>query len=212
MPMQLHELHPSLVHLPLVVLPTAALVDVAAVSTGRRVRRVLLDAAGKRLWWAGVGAAAFAGIAGMAASQEVRADDPRARDAMWVHGIGNVGILLGGVGLAAWRSTHRATVASAALAASAVGASLYTAWLGGQLVYTHGVGVKTSPATAANGVAVEMPLRSLRAPGQLLRDAARGLGGSSPEVAGWRRGASRSPRAQPSRRTGPRSSTRRPPR
>jgi uncharacterized membrane protein len=175
MAMMLHELHPTLIHLPLALLPTAAAVDVAAALTDGRVKRYVLDSAGRKLWWAGVGAAALAGVAGMAASQEVRADDPRARDAMWVHGIGNVGILLGGIGLASWRSTHRVSATSAVLGASAVGAAIYTAWLGGELVYTHGVGVKALQATAPNGVATQTPLRSLRAPVELLRDAGKGL-------------------------------------
>jgi type IV pilus assembly protein PilN len=121
MPMQLHELHPSLVHAPLTLLPAAALVDVMAASASGRLRRRVLDRIGRSLWWAGVGAAALAGVAGMAASQEVRAEDPRAHDAMWLHGMGNVGVLLAGGGLAAWRSAHRVTTASAALGASAVG-------------------------------------------------------------------------------------------
>ncbi len=176
MPMQLHELHPSLVHAPLTLLPAAALVDVMAASASGRLRRRVLDRVGRSLWWAGVGAAALAGVAGMAASQEVRAEDPRAHDAMWLHGMGNVGVLLAGAGLAAWRSAHRVTIASAALGASAVGAAVYTAWLGGQLVYTHGVGVKAQPAGAAGGIGVEAaPLRSWAAPGRLLRDAGRGL-------------------------------------
>jgi uncharacterized membrane protein len=175
MPMELHELHPMLVHMPLALLPAAALVDVAAASADSRPRRYLLDAAGRKLWWAGVGAAALAGVAGMAASQEVRADDPRARDAMWLHGIGNLGILLAGIGLASWRTTHRVSPVSAVLGASAVGASIYTAWLGGELVYTHGIGVKAMGATAPAGVERRVPLRSWRAPGQLLADAGRGL-------------------------------------
>jgi uncharacterized membrane protein len=175
MAMQLHELHPSLIHAPLIFLPTAAILDVMAVSSRSRVRRFALDAAGRRLWWLGVGAAGLAGAAGMAASQEIRLEEGRARDAMWLHGIGNVGIVLTGIGLASWRTTHRATAATAALGASAVGAALYTAWLGGELVYTHGAGVKALPPGAPGGIADSPPLLSARAPWRLLRDAAQGL-------------------------------------
>lgn len=176
MPMQLHELHPSVIHMPLALLPSAAVVDVMAASASGRVRRLVFDRIGRTLWWAGVGAAAIAGVAGMAASQEVRAEDPRVRDAMWLHGAGNVAILLAGAGLASWRTTHRATAVTAGLGAGAVGAALYTAWLGGQLVYTHGVGVKTQPASAHGGVSAEaVPLWSRGAPGRLLRDAGRGF-------------------------------------
>ncbi|GEJ59551.1 DUF2231 domain-containing protein [Anaeromyxobacter diazotrophicus] len=176
MPMQLHELHPSLIHLPLALLPGAALTDALAATSRGRLRRLALDRVGRTMWWAGVGAAALAGVAGMAASQEVRADDPRARDAMWLHGAGNLGVLLAGAGLASWRSTHRVTATSATMGAAAVAAAVYTAWLGGELVYTHGVGVKAQPAAAANGARpATPPLRSWAAPGRMLADAGRGL-------------------------------------
>jgi uncharacterized membrane protein len=176
MAMQLHELHPSVIHAPLALLPAAAVVDVMAVTASRRVRRLALDAAGRKLWWAGVGSALFAGVAGMAASQEIRLDDERARDTMWLHGAGNVVILLGAAGLAAWRSGHRATPTTAALGSAAVGAALYTAWLGGSLVYTHGAGVKALPAGARAGTSDSPPLLSASAPWALIRDATRGLG------------------------------------
>ena len=169
MPMQLHELHPAVIHAPLMLLPAAATADVMAASASGFARRRLLDAAGRRLWWAGVGAAAFAGLAGMAASQEIELPGERARDAMWLHGMGNVGILLASAGLAAWRSGHRATLASAALGAGAVGAAIYTAWLGGELVYTHGAGVR------GVGEARGTRLLSAGAPWAFLRDAGRGL-------------------------------------
>jgi uncharacterized membrane protein len=169
MAMQVHELHPSLVHAPLVLLPAAAGIDLAAAGSRGRIRRLALDAAGRRMWWLAVGSAALAGVAGMAASQEVRLHDPAARDAMWLHGVGNTCILVAGVGLAAWRSGHRATVASAAMGAAAVGAAVYTAWLGGQLVYAHGAGVK------GKGAGDSPPLFSAQGPGRLLADAGRGL-------------------------------------
>jgi uncharacterized membrane protein len=175
MAIQLHELHPTLIHAPLVLLPTAAAVDVAAVSARFGVRKLALDLAGRKLWWAGVGGALAAGLAGMAASQEIRLDDEAAKDAMWLHGAGNFGILLAGAGLAAWRSSHRATALSAALGAGAVGAAIYTAWLGGELVYAHGAGVKGLPAGARAGVEDSPRLLSAAAPWRLLRDAAKGM-------------------------------------
>ena len=90
---------------------------------------------------------------------------------MWLHGMGNFGILLAGAGLAAWRSSHRASALTAALGVGAVGAAIYTAWLGGELVYTHGAGV-----VRLGGLAAEAPaLFSRHAPGRLARDAGRGL-------------------------------------
>jgi uncharacterized membrane protein len=175
MAMQLHELHPTLIHAPLGLLPAAAFTDLAAASLDWGARRLALDAAGRRLWWGGVGGALVAGLAGMAASQEIRLDDPAARDAMWLHGMGNLGILLASAGVAAWRSTHRANALSAALGAGAVGALIYTAWLGGELVYAHGAGVKGLPAGARAGVEDSPPLLSASAPWRFLRDATKGM-------------------------------------
>ena len=175
MAIQLHELHPTLIHAPLVLLPTAAAVDVAAVSARFGVRKIALDMAGRKLWWAGVGGALAAGLAGMAASQEIRLDDEAAKDAMWLHGMGNLAIVLAGAGLASWRSAHRATALSAALGAGAVGAAIYTAWLGGELVYTHGAGVKGLPAGARAGVEDSPHLFSAAAPWRFLRDAVKGM-------------------------------------
>ncbi len=176
MPMQLHEIHPSVIHAPLALLPAAAVVDILAASSRGRLRRLALDRAGRQLWWLGVGSAAVAGIAGMAASQEIHLDDPRARDAMWLHGMGNTAILIASLGLAAWRSGHRATSATAGIGAAAVGAALYTAWLGGSIVYTHGAGVKALPNGARASLDHSPPVLSASAPWAFLRDAAKGLG------------------------------------
>jgi uncharacterized membrane protein len=175
MAIHLHELHPILIHAPLALLPGAAATDVAAASSRFGLRRLALDMAGRKLWWAGVGSALVAGLAGMAASQEIRLDEDDARDAMWLHGMGNLGILLAGTGLAAWRSTHRATALSAVIGATAVGAAVYTAWLGGELVYTHGAGVKGLGAGAKAGVEDSPHLLSASAPWRFFRDAARGM-------------------------------------
>ncbi len=177
MPMQLHELHPSTVHAPLILLPAAAFLDIAAVASGQKlVGRLVLDSIARKVWWMGAGAGLFAGLAGMAASQEIELDEARAQDAMWVHGIGNLAIVGGALGLAMWRSTHRATPTSAAVGGAAVGAAMFTAWLGGELVYTHGAGVKALAPDAAARVGDSPSLLSVRTPWLFVRDAACGLG------------------------------------
>lgn len=173
MPMQVHELHPSVIHAPLALLPAAAVIDAMAASA-RGPRRRALDTAGRRLWWLGVGTAAFAGVTGLAASQEVHLEEERARDVMWLHGMGNTAILIASAGLAAWRSGHRATATTAGIGAAVVAAALYTAWLGGSLVYTHGAGVEAAEATGAARVHAPA-LLSAAAPWALVRDATRGL-------------------------------------
>jgi uncharacterized membrane protein len=173
MTMRVHVLHPSLVHFPLALLPLAAGVDLLAPRRGHRAQGA--DRVGKILWWMTAGSGLVTGLAGMAASQEVKARDPYVRDMMWLHGAGNVVVVAGALGMALWRQTHRASAGQALLGLLASGLSLYTAYLGGELVYSHGVGVTPMPASADTGVQQSPPLFSLRAPPVLLRDMWRGL-------------------------------------
>jgi uncharacterized membrane protein len=172
MRMRVHELHAMLVHTPLVLLPTAALVDFAAATSGKRD----FDRLGSTLWWAGATSGLVTGLAGMAASQEVKTDDERASDMMWVHGFGNLALVLTAIGMAGWRTRNRASTAQAIGGMVATAASMYTAYLGGKLVYGLGVGVNSMPQLASTGVREETPLLSSRAPLVLARDAVRGLG------------------------------------
>lgn len=168
MAMRTHELHPTLVHAPLVLLPAAALVEVLAAVRPRERR---LQRAGRRLWWAASISGLAAGLAGMAASQEVQLDTDDARDAMFVHGIGNLTLVVSALGIAVWRARRVATPTSAVAGVVATCAAAYTAYLGGELVYAHGAGI-----VRLGGVAAESPaLFSRTAPGRLGRDAVRGL-------------------------------------
>jgi uncharacterized membrane protein len=171
MGMKVHELHAAAVHAPLVLLPAAAIVDFSAAVTGNRRR----DALGRTLWWTGIGAAAVAGIAGLAASQETKAEDPHTEDMMWLHGIGNTAILLGALGVAAWRTGRRASLPQSIIGLAASGLSLFTAYLGGEMVYGRGVGVRAMPRIAPAGVRHSPSVLSASAPGTFLRDAGRGL-------------------------------------
>lgn len=169
MPLRTHELHPSLVHAPLVLLPATAALDLLAALRPRDRR---LDRAARRLWWATAGGSLFVGLTGMAASQQIELRSERARDMMFLHGMGNFLLVLSAFGVASWRARNRASITSAAAGLAAATASVYTAYLGGELVYTHGAGVK-----ALGGAAAEAPaLLSREAPGRLARDAVRGLG------------------------------------
>jgi uncharacterized membrane protein len=171
MAMRVHELHAATVHAPLVVLPAAALVDLAAALSGDRRQAAL----GRKLWWLGVGAGAVAGVAGMAASQEIKAEDARNEDMMWLHGAANFAILLGATGIALWRSFRRPSIASSAIGLGACGVAVYTAYLGGEMVYGHGVGVRSMPWIAPTGVRESPSLLSASAPAVFLRDAVGGL-------------------------------------
>jgi uncharacterized membrane protein len=171
MGMRVHELHSAMVHSPLTILPMAAAVDLAAAITGRRSQARL----GRQLWWVGAGGGLLAGVAGLAASQEVKTGNARSKDMIWLHGIGNVGLVLGAFGMAAWRRTHRPTTVQATLGLLACGVSLYTAYLGGEMVYGQGIGVRAMPSGTAGGVDASPPVLSRAAPGTFVHDAVSGL-------------------------------------
>ena len=171
MAMRVHEVHAAATHAPLVILPAAALVDLAASLSGDRRQARL----GRKLWWLGVGAAAVTGMAGLAASQEIKAEDERTEDMMWLHGAANFGILLGATAIALVRTFRRPSVATAAIGLGACGVATYTAYLGGEMVYGHGVGVRTMPWNAPTGVRNSPPVLSASAPGTFLRDAIKGF-------------------------------------
>jgi uncharacterized membrane protein len=171
MGMHVHEVHAAVIHAPLVLLPAAAVVDLSAAVGDTREGGDL----GRKLWWLAVGAGALAGVAGFAASQEVKTDEGRAEDMMWLHGVGNSAILLGGVGIALWRTFRPPTVAQAAVGLAATGLALYTAYLGGEMVYAHGVGVRALGDSGRNGVRESPPVLSSSAPATFFRDCAKGV-------------------------------------
>ncbi|MCP3139593.1 DUF2231 domain-containing protein [Pyxidicoccus xibeiensis] len=169
--MLLHELHPSVVHAPLALLPTAAVADLISVVTGDGA----WGKVARRVWVAGTLSGLFAGVAGLAASQEVRLDSPRARDMTFLHGLGNAVILLGATGVTAFRLKREPTLTSAVVGLAACGLALYTATLGGKMVYELGVGVNPMPDDAPQGTLKGPPVLSRAAPAALVKDALRGV-------------------------------------
>jgi uncharacterized membrane protein len=169
--MLLHELHPSVVHAPLALLPTAAVADLIAVTTGDKAWAKVA----RRVWVAGTLSGVFAGVAGLAASQEVRLDSPRARDMTFLHGVGNAVILMGAMGVTAWRLKREPTVTTTVLGLAACGLALYTASLGGKMVYELGVGINPMPEDSPQGTLKGPPLLSARAPVALVKDALQGV-------------------------------------
>jgi len=165
MGLRTHEIHPSIVHGPLTLLPAAAVTDLLA--SIRRDRR--LERLGSGLWLLGTATGLAAGLAGMAASQEVRPSKRSAADMMMLHGIGNLGIVTGALVMSLWRTRRRPTVLSSALGLAASSVAVYTAYLGGKLVYSNGVGVEPT------GVGDSPSVLSRKAPVALARDAFRGL-------------------------------------
>jgi uncharacterized membrane protein len=169
--MLLHELHPSVVHAPLALLPTATAADLISVLSGDPA----WGKVGRRLWVVGTASALFSGLAGLAASQEVKLQQPRARDMVFLHGLGNTVITVGALGVTLWRLRHPPSLGQALIGLMANAAALYTATLGGKMVYELGVGVNSMPPDAVVGTLKGPPLLSRAAPAALVRDAVQGV-------------------------------------
>jgi uncharacterized membrane protein/ferritin-like metal-binding protein YciE len=140
MAMRLHELHPSLVHFPLALVPASLALDIVGRLTGSQAlmntARVLMPVA--------AATGAVAGVAGLIAQETVNAEG-RAHDTLVTHRNLNVALLGLTVALATARVTRqRPGWGYLAAGLGGVAGMNYTAYLGGKLAYTHGVGVERS--------------------------------------------------------------------
>lgn len=137
MPMRVQEVHPAIAHFPVALLPTA----VAADLIGTLTNNDSLMEMGRQLMPVAAASVAATGIAGFAAQEAVRTRDV-SHDLLVTHRTLNIGLLALSVGLAAVRSRSRRPSAGYLLAGLA-GAALvtYSGYLGGRMVYAHGVGV-----------------------------------------------------------------------
>lgn len=137
MAMRVHEVHPMLVHFPIALLPTAIAADAVGALTGNRS----LMETGKTLMPLAVAGMAATGVAGFAAQEAVRAEG-EAHEMLVTHRNLNVGLLLMSAGLAVLRAGQERPGPGYLLAGLA-GAALmtYSGYLGGKMVYRHGVGV-----------------------------------------------------------------------
>ncbi len=137
MPMRVHEVHPALAHFPVALLPTA----VAADLIGRLTNNDSLMDMGRQLMPVAAASVAATGIAGFAAQEAVKTSDV-SHDILVTHRTLNIGLLALSVGLAAVRSRSRRP-STGYLLAGLAGAALvtYSGYLGGRMVYAHGVGV-----------------------------------------------------------------------
>lgn len=192
MALRLHEIHPSIVHYPLALFPAAVLADLAGRLTGSRG----LMKAGATLMPIAAGSAVLTGAAGLVAQESVK-HEGKAHDLLVTHRNLNLGLIAASLAMALLRQRRQKPGAGYLLAGlAAMGAMSYSAYLGGKMVYEHGVGVR--PAGGLD----EARSREL-APGRL-REAARQSGGLAAQgarraAAELRRGelapALRSPRA-----------------
>ena len=137
MSIRLHEVHPSLVHLPITLLPVAIGADLLGQVTGNRT---LLELGKRTIGLAAAGAAVSA-VTGLIAQEEVNVHD-ETMDMLITHRNINLAATLVTGLLATWRARRdRPTLAYLGLGLAGIGAVAYSAYLGGTLVYQHGVGV-----------------------------------------------------------------------
>lgn len=165
MAMKLHELHPSLVHFPLALLPLSIGADLLGRVTGSES---LLDL-GRRTMPLAAAGGLVAGVAGLMAQTEVKAEGG-AMDLLKTHRTLNLGLVAIAGAMAAQRSrSEKPSAAYIGLGLAGIAAMMYSAYLGGEMVYRDGVGIE-----AANGVRKRprVPELSRQEAGRALRTAA----------------------------------------
>lgn len=138
MAMRLQEIHPSMVHFPIALLPTALVADLLGRISGSGV----LMETGRRLMPVAAGAAALAGVAGLIAQQSSNVSK-EAHPYLVTHRNLNLALIASTAVLAQKRARRRRPDFGYLLAGFAgLGLMTYTAYLGGHMVYEQGVGVK----------------------------------------------------------------------
>ncbi|MEW5926107.1 MAG: DUF2231 domain-containing protein [Gemmatimonadota bacterium] len=151
--MRLQELHPALVHFPIALLPTA----LAADALGRLSGSETLMETGRRIMPAAAASAAAAGVAGLI-SQQASEVPEGAHPYLVTHRNVNLGVIGLTALLARKRARCRRPGVGYLLAGLGTLATVaYTAYLGGHMVYEHGVGVKPAGGLK-EGKAPEMRL------------------------------------------------------
>lgn len=137
MTMRLQELHPALVHFPITLLPAALAVDAVGLASGDRRLMEL----GRRTIPLAAASAAVAGVFGLVAQQAVELDD-ESTDLLITHRNLNLGAIALTAAMAAVRGRRRRpSLGYLATGALGLASVMYSAYLGGHMVYEHGVGV-----------------------------------------------------------------------
>ncbi len=138
MAMHLQELHPAAVHYPIALLPLSVAADALGLMTGNRslleVGRLTIPVA--------AASAAVAGVLGLVAQEVVRTDE-ESNEMLIMHRNLNLGLLGVATAMALKRFRQdKPDVGYLAIGAAGIGAMVYSAYLGGQMVYDRGVGVR----------------------------------------------------------------------
>ena len=179
MAMRLQEIHPSLVHYPLAFLPLSIGADLLGRATGNRA----LTEMGRYAMALTAGSAALAAVAGLAAQEEVDVEEgSEAYEMLVTHRNMNLTLVGASAGMAMWRWREpEASPGYLALGLAALGAVGYSAYLGGKMVYQHGLGVE-----AADGLYEEehpVPEITRETAGEALRYAARDVAAGAKHAA-----------------------------
>jgi uncharacterized membrane protein len=138
MALRTHEIHPTLVHFPLTLVPTALALDAIGAATNNES----LMNAGKALMPIAAASAVITGIAGFISQGAVKAEG-HAHELLVTHRNMNLTLVAATAGMAAFRTTQsRPGIGYLMAGLGGVLAMTYTAYLGGKMVYAHGVGVE----------------------------------------------------------------------
>lgn len=138
MSMRLQEVHPALVHFPIALLPVSLAADALGRATGSQS---LLDM-GRRTMPLAAASAALAGVFGLIAQEAVNPDD-HTMEQLITHRNLNLGVMALTAVMAAKRSRRRKPgLGYLAAGLAGMATMTYSAYLGGHMVYEHGLGVR----------------------------------------------------------------------
>jgi uncharacterized membrane protein len=172
MAMKLHELHPSLIHFPLALLP----LSIGADLLGRVTSNERLLDLGRRTMPLAAASGFVAGVAGLMAQTEVKAEGT-AMDLLKTHRTLNLGLVAIASAMAVQRvRNEKPSAAYLGLGLAGIAAMAYSAYLGGEMVYRDGVGIEAADGIRARPTVPEL---SRKEAGKALRtavtDAAKGI-------------------------------------
>lgn len=169
MAIRLSEVHPALVHFPIALLPVAIGADALGLVTKNRE----LYPVGRIGIMLAAASAAVAGVFGFIAQEEVDIDD-ETRPILQTHRTLNIAALGVVTALAIRRAAQKRPGAGYLLAGLAAIATVgVSAYLGGKLVYAHGVAVEKAGGLYGADPNVLPPDR--RAPAAAVKDLASGV-------------------------------------